>query len=647
MKKFFLTYFLIVLIASKAQEAIQPLNGNINYVYKDLFKHAPPENVSSQKNAVGLQIPFIDDFYYAYKQSYPNQNLWSDSTTYINTGYGIAPLSIGVATFDGLNKYGYPYTPNLTNMAQSLPADTLRSKPINLFSAGSVTLQPTDSVALIFYYQARGRGDSPEQTDSLLVDFYKPNQKTWTSKVWFSRGNSNANTNDTVFKRGFVWISDTAFLKDNFQFRFRNKATTAGAFDHWHIDYIYLDKGRSMIADTSFDDIAFGYIPTPYLQNYSSMPWRQYKDAEKIQNNTVFIRNNSNNGSLVTNMTYENKLYDQAGVLTYSYTGGANPDLKPFKYNGWNNLPAHNYPAFGYTFAPFTDSMDYTIKHYIFRSGSSNDFIRENDTVVQHQLFSNYYALDDGSAEAGYYINGSGGKMGVKVKLNVLDTLRAVRIYFTPAGSMAIQQNTMGVATSSYKFRITIWSDAGTMPGNTILRDSLQAVKYYTKAFVNASPEYTLTTPLILGPGNYYVGIQQYVASGITVGFDRNIDHRENLYYDSGNGWNQSTIYGSLMMRPVFGQKIIPPVGISDHAMPSSEFGSIYPNPANDKLTIELNSNQTVSYRMVNVMGQTIQIGLLSGALHSIITSQLSNGIYFLILTSKEQSKTFKIIVEH
>jgi hypothetical protein len=95
----------------------------------------------------------------------------------------------------------------LVNFATSQPADALTSKDINL------TFLPSDSIALTFYYQARGNGDSPEITDSLLLDYYKPKQNKW-QKVWYQRGNANSSTNDTVFKRGFIRVIDTAFLHE-------------------------------------------------------------------------------------------------------------------------------------------------------------------------------------------------------------------------------------------------------------------------------------------------------------------------------------------------------------------------------------------------------------------------------------------------
>lgn len=629
--RYFLALVLSVVVLSGvfSQEGLRPLSGNPNLAYPDLSKNLKIKNdrASHQKTAA-LSLPFKEDFSYAPKQSFPNQTLWSDSAVFINTGYPIAPLSIGVATFDGLNKWGYPYTPNLFNMSQSLPADTLTSQAIDVSPVSSLT-----NVAISFYYQARGRGDAPEAGDSLILDFYKPNQGTWDTRVWFSKGNTSANTNDTIFKRGFVWL-DTAHRQNGFKFRFRNKATTAGNFDHWHLDYIYLDKDRNLVSDTSYDDRAIAYIPTTFLARYYSMPWQQYNSSEKASKTTVFLRNNSVINPL--NINYEYKVYDPLGTEIHAYAGGADNNIEPFNNFGWSSFTAHSNPPFTASFPSLSDSADFTIKHNIFRTGI--DFIPSNDTVIQTQKFRNYYAYDDGSCEGGYYILGTGGQMAIKIKVNNTDTLRAVRIYFDPVGSIT--------AAQSYDFRLKVWSSTLGGPAGVIYTDSLMQPKYYNiNGSFKASPEYTLTSPLVLGPGEYFIGMQQYVASGITVGFDKNNDRRTYLYYDSGNGWTQSGVYGSLMMRPVFGAKIQPPVGM-DEVITSENETIVYPNPANTEIRIKTNSRKT-NYSLVNIAGQEISSGEFFNET-TIATSGYANGIYFLILKSEDaaiQSK--KIIVQH
>ncbi|MBL7911420.1 MAG: T9SS type A sorting domain-containing protein [Bacteroidia bacterium] len=624
------SFLLLLTATSFAQEGIKPLTANINYLYGDL-KVVSNENTSIQQNkAASLTLPFLDDFSYSPTKSYPNQSLWSDSSTYINSGFGIAPLSIGVATFDGLNKRGYPYTPNLANMSSSLPADTLTSKAINLAPFSSPVVDT--SLALSFYYQARGNGDNPEITDSLLVDCYKPLEGKWKTE-WFKRGNSSPNTLDTMFKRAFIQVKDTAYLHDGFKFRFRNKATTAGDFDHWHVDYVYFNNNRNSFLDTTYNDYSIGYIPSPYLKNYSSMPWRQYDTADRAYKNTVFIRNNGTN---IGTLNYSNNTYDKTNTFVNNYIGGSFPSLGVFDTAGWLNHAPMTNPTYNYTFAPMTNTQEYTIKHYIFRT--SPDFISQNDTVLQKQTFSNYYAFDDGSAEGGYYVNGVGGKMATKYTLRVSDTLRAVRIYFDPVGSITLSQ--------SYYFRINIWLPGTSGPGLVLYRDSVKNPAYYSNGTFNKFSEYALTTPLILSPGTYYIGMQQQVATGIVVGFDKNIDHSSSLYYDSGNGWTQSSIRGSIMMRPVFGSEL--PVGLKENLTSKNNLFSIYPNPASDQFMIRSEQIDNASYTLVNTMGQTVIENKIESQQQSVTTENLSNGIYFLILKVKGQLvQQNKIIIQH
>ena len=300
-----------------AQEFLRPLNSNINL-------SETGENIEGaqyRKAAITLQLPFIDDFSYSTKQIYPAQGIWSDEMVFINSGMGRNPQSIGVATFDGLNKNGYPYLPGLTDPNRSEPADTLTSQAIDLhiLASSSKTLQPSDSLALTFFYQARGWGESPDASDSLILDFYKPRQNKWESRVWFSRGNQNSNVKDTVFKYVMVRINDTAYFDPGFRFRFRNRATTSGNFDHWNLDYVYLNQGI-FTGKPIYDDVTFGYVPTSFLKEYAAMPYEQYQITDVADNLSVKIRNSSPN---VITMSYLYDVYNDASKQKlYSYDGG-------------------------------------------------------------------------------------------------------------------------------------------------------------------------------------------------------------------------------------------------------------------------------------------------------------------------------------
>ena len=634
----------IISFTSFSQEGLKPLSSNLNYFYTDLQAKKTEQNSGTalKTQSVSLQIPFTEDFYYADRTNFPRMHLWADSNVYVNTGMPIAPPSIGVATFDGLDKFGYPYEPNFTNTQEPRPADTLTSRPINLFQSGAQLLQPSDSIGFSFYYQARGNGEPPEAGDSLLLDFYNPSAKEWVSNVWFAKGNSNPNTNDTVFKRAFVWIDSLKFLKDSFQFRFRNKATTSGNYDHWHIDYVYLNKNRSKLADTTYNDLTFASVPSTFLQNYSAMPYQQYKAAEMATKNSVRIKNN---GAQSINMSYENRFYNQNATQIHTYSGGADGNLEPFRTDGYSDFPQHANPGFGYTFPPMNDSTDYTIKHFLYRSvGSSPDFILNNDTVYQKQVFKNYFAYDDGSAEGGFYVNTLGnfkGRFALRFSINNLDTLRAVRIYFDPASAL-------NNAQLYNRFRLMVWADGGVVPNNVIYRDSVWLPKYYDSVFFKGVPEYKLTSKLVLAPGSYFIGIQQEITSGIAIGFDKNSDFHKNLYYDSGGGWTQSELPGSLLFRPVFGKYVPPPVSVSDSQITPLPTYLVYPNPTSDKITIYHQQHENFSYTLVNSTGKRVHEENSISNQHDFSCTDLPDGLYILLL--KQENKTVqqqKIIIQH
>ena len=122
MKKLILL-LLVVNSVAKSQEVISPLISN-----SKLQKNTR----SISENKFSLSIPFIDDFS---KTSFnPDSNLWQDNSVFINRNYGINPITIGVATFDGLNSNGRAYNMTFTG-TDSENADTLSSHQIDLSDA--------------------------------------------------------------------------------------------------------------------------------------------------------------------------------------------------------------------------------------------------------------------------------------------------------------------------------------------------------------------------------------------------------------------------------------------------------------------------------------------------------------------------------
>lgn len=643
---------LCVPFSASAQEYLKPMSGNVNLVYSNPVNH--PEINSTQKTAATTSdtIPFFEDFFYAPNSPYPTGKHWVDSTVYINTGFGIAPPSIGVATFDGLNKKGYPYNIAATGIV-SAPADTLTSKPINLYTntLSTYTYSPADSVGISFLYQARGFGENPTSNDSLVLDFYKPLQPIMSgtnvigygvwNRAWSKRGNNTPIANDTIFQKAFVRIKDTAYFHDGFRFRFRNRATGAGSADHWHVDYISL-KTNIYKVDTSYNDVTFGYMPRPILKNYSAMPYNQYQASEMGTKFSNFIRNN--NVGIVKNTNYEYSIYSSAMALLDSYgTSSSNTgNVNPFCTRGWDSVITHKNPPLNYTINPMSDSTTFIIKHIV---NTNPDTWKYNDTIVQKLEFNNFYAFDDGSAEMVYH-HGSvtGPKDALKFVLNVTDTLRALDIFFDPFIDGNLIKNS--------NFRMYVWSDGSSKPGTVIRKDSAMKPIYLDHGY-NKIPRYFFTSPMILSPGTYYIGMQTIGNQSLCVGFDMNIDHHTNLYYDVGSGWTQSAIKGSLMIHPVFGEATRALVGIKEQEIRHAKEGliKVYPNPANDKLFIaasELNGKDNYTIELYSMLGAKLSSVKVENTTTEIDLNTYASGIYFVVL--KQNNSTIanqKFIISH
>ena len=90
------------------------------------------------QSSYNLYSPEINSFY-------PDSNLWQDNSVFINRNYGVNPITIGVATFDGLNSNGRAYDMTFTG-TDSENADTLSSQLIDLSDA--------DTAYFMFYYQS-------------------------------------------------------------------------------------------------------------------------------------------------------------------------------------------------------------------------------------------------------------------------------------------------------------------------------------------------------------------------------------------------------------------------------------------------------------------------------------------------------------
>lgn len=598
------------LLPVSSQEILRDLE--VNRSVKEQYLSFP--RIKSTSGGL-LELPFFDDF--SGTQVYPDHENWSDRNVFINSDYAVNPVSIGTATFDAID-----HTGSLYEQASVWPfiSDFLTSRPVNM------DFPPEDSIYLSFFYQPQGKGDVPQTNDSLRLEFYSPETETWRV-VWSAAGDSLHD-----FRLVMLPVTSPEYLKENFRFRFSNIASLAdnrfnpGAksnCDHWHIDYVYLDRGRTA-GDSVFSDIAFVSPLSSLLNNYESMPWKHFQAGRVAEMGSVIPVTYINNDRVTRSADRHFSVQDvYENRIAYSFSGGT-ANIPPTETQNYS-------PPLAYSFnTDVNDSALFRIKAWL----TTDDFDRKsNDTISYYQKFSNYFALDDGTAENGYGLFGGGtenAKIAYRFRTYTHDSLRAIKIYFNQSLNDASRQY----------FHIAVWDDDGGQPGELLY--SSEGLRPVYEESLNRFHTYYLDSALYIS-GIFHTGIIQTSNEFLNIGWDINNDNSNRIFYNIYGQWQKTSFEGSLMIRPVVGSPLSAPV----NETPAKSGLKVYPNPAVNYLFIELETEtdlNSVVHKLYNRLGQMVYQG--TGNEYRIDLSNLPPGIYFLRTETKNSSfKTKKILI--
>jgi len=592
--------FLFVSVLS-GQEMLIPLSG--------LHMGAGDQTAARSRlkidNVDTLELPFFDDF--SRKGIVPDQNIWTDKYAYINNSYADDPVTIGVATFDAIYSDG-----NLNgNTKEPFPSDFLTSKSINLNYPGR------SDIFLSFFYQPEGLGDEPETGDSLLVDFFDMAQDQWVT-VWSDTGRQSEG-----FQQVFIPVRDERYLKKGFRFRIKNLASLPKSqsfpsknvnVDHWNVDYLYLDTARRP-SITAVNDVAMISSLGSLMKEYEAIPWSHFKRAftTHIQPQlSIIYRNNDTTARNVTRML---EITDLTEYKKEKFTEGTVNVLAGEKDTCVFN---YNFPFIFYE----ADSVLFDIRSYLVTDELDYKW---NDTVHRYQEFYNYYAYDDGSAELGYGLNGEGtinARVAYRFKSFEQDSLRGVQMYF----------NRILDDVGSDYFILGIWghNPVTNLPGD--LRYSQLGAKPQFGNELNEYKIYEFDSVLAIDD-IFYVGWIKTTEDMLNIGFDRNTDNQDKIYYNLGQEWTKTSYHGSLMIRPLLGKEIVYPASIPSI---TPDQLNLYPNPAYDHIRIEPSaqlSDQGFIARIYNMQGMLVRetVRFEDG----IDLGGLPSGIYLLNLKNR------------
>jgi hypothetical protein len=570
--KFVVSIFLAVGIQSgvlKSQEVVVGLQTN-----------PVLQNLNIKKNTtVGdtINLPFWDDF--SDSAPFPKTTFWQDNFAFINSTYANNPPSLGFATMDLVDSQGNFYADAGFN--KTFAADRLTSQPINLETGSNIFIS--------FYFRPQGNADAPEPTDSLTLEFYSPQTKKWAS-VWQTPG-----TFDHSFQFVSIPVNNPLYLQKGFQFRFTNYGSfgsqvfpsLAANADQWNIDFVYLNKNR-FASDSVFHDVALTSLMHSFLKDYESMPWQHFlTQPNKFINPTLTlgIKNNDNIIRLLNRLTVSVQETIGSGTVLTIETGSQN--LPKYKEIAIEKDILINFPDNA------LDSARFLIQSQFFTD--SYDSVQNNLTHYE-QVFKNYYAYDDGTAEAGYGLMGTGtkyGKAAYKFYPEKPDGVIGVEIYFN---------KTFNDASNKYFF-LDLWKQENGFPVDTAYF-SLNSVRPEYENQLNQFHYYAFNDTVFVAD-TFYVGWQQTTEDLLNVGIDLNRNASQNLYYNIGNGWKPSQVEGAVMIRPVFCGHYIAPPAKKDMNIPVK----LYPTPAKTFLTIDIPAefmSQIINLKIYDISGRLI-----------------------------------------
>lgn len=590
-------------------------------------------SAASVRSQAPVVLPFYDDFTGAHL--YPDSTLWADRDVFVNSGFPSNSPTRNAATFDVLDASGQVYDYAISN---PFVAEYLTSAPIRLDSVFSPTpkaLTPADSVYLSFYFQPQGNGNAPESNDSLVLEFYSPADTLHPWKWQWSVSGQTLQEflNDSTFvpqdnchfRHVMIPVTEPDFFTSEFRFRFYNYASIAkpteaasrGNDDIWNIDVVYLDCNRSA-NDPSYPKICFTGPEPTFLMRYKSMPYKHYR-ANAIPNiKEEFAIQSSNLDKNAHNAHYQYTVEQVNGNQSYTYQSSNTLLLAPETLVQNDTSILKNLFAISYD----RDTTSFVIRHYLSDSTYNPPMI---DSMVYHQGFYNYFAYDDGIPEMGYGVKPSSGAFAVQFELSELDTLSGVQILFN---------HTLNDANNHY-FDIVIWKDNNGKPGDEVYRLANRKPVWEDQLYQFTFYKFDR---MVRQNGTFYIGIVQKTDNFINVGFDASNDNSAYNFINVSGRWQQSSLKGTIMLRPVIGRGYY--IGVDE--TPAEAQVSLYPNPVSTTLHIEGIDNGSV-ITVYDLTGRKVKECTFS---NEISMGDLTQGLYFInIITAEGKVISKKITV--
>ncbi|MCG9879301.1 MAG: T9SS type A sorting domain-containing protein [Bacteroidia bacterium] len=592
-------------------------NFQARFIFKSTYSNLNPAHwmLSGLKLVKRIQLPFFDDF--SGDRVSVNKARWQDNWVFVNNDFPVNHPSINVATFDGLDPFGNPYS--------SFPVKGICDR-LTTHSMSLRGLQLQDSVLLSFYFQYEPQGTTNQvyPDDSLIIEFKSSafSKDSFEIITMISANDTFLNT-FTYFE---YMIANSKFFHDDFQIRLKNKGSMSGNLSHWHVDYVRFNKGR--LRNDPLKDMSLTNTPRLYLGEYTSMPWYQYlKNPAKygFLPDQLRIVNHDNQAYAVD---YFRNIVKPEGD-TLDRFNNILPTILPFS----DSVITISKP-FNFQTAVQADSLVFQTQYRLKISGNQNDNVTTNDTFTTPTIFSNYYAYDDGTAEGGYGVRlKSNVGANLKYKLEEPDSVVGVYIFFNQS-----EQN-----VSTQRFQLKLWKSISPLG-----QPATQDVPIYTQDIsrptytntINGFTSYRFVEPIPV-QDSFYIGWEQTNSFVLNVGLDKNYRFgvNPNMAYKMDGRWYASEIEGALMIRPIMRKFIGSATFLSEPTKKESIVFNLYPNPAENYFEVDLPHLQDYKIELINLQGARVKT--LEAYDSRVDILGVESGFYFVSFENQKTQQKF------
>ena len=586
-------------------------------------------------------LPFWDDFSQPTVDSLgfasPDTSRWATNTgVLVTTGLGIAPPTLGVASFDGAGLDGRPQVNDTT--ASGGLSDQLTSCPINL---AVVPEAEQNSVYLSFFWQAQGRGEYPDSPgDSLRLQFSTTDSVSKWVTVWQRSGGDETLVTDE-FAQEVIAVDNPAFFHDQFQFRFQSYNRQSGAFDTWNIDYVYLNKGRTA-TDVAYPDAALTSLPTSLFGEFTSVPMKQFRadPGRYLTAPSVSFYNLRSQPVGTTFATFVNNAL--TGEVLDRLTGDSLNAISPIP-TAFDRRTITSEGLDVSTLDLDQDSLYLETEFYIETGDKrliesisaagdttfSPDY-RVNDTVRTTFVLNESLAYDDGTAEFGVELNQTGGRVAYEFVTPVADLLTHIDLHFP-----ALPQN------QGTLIQLFVWKSLGDTASRDVVLRQTGTLPVLLNNTSDGFTTYELSSPIVV-QDTFYIGYQQESSDQfVVIGYDKNTNSGNRIFFNVSTEWEQNPdLRGSLMMRPRFDREIAQLV--TDLSSPPQENTElvVFPNPSSGQFQIKGSFD---GLRVLDILGR--EVVRTSSSSTSVDLMGQQPGIYLFQFNIKGTLRTRKILL--